>query len=92
MVDLLTDKTLLAAKDTGAKKLAVAGGVAANSLLRSELERRGKQAGLQVFLPPKRLCTDNAVMIGSAAFYRLMAGEVAELDLNALPSLRMFDH
>lgn len=90
VVDLLVDKTLAAALDTGAKRVAVAGGVAANSLLRRELERRGRQAGLEVFIPPKRLCTDNAVMIGSAAFYRLMAGEVAKLDLNALPSLNMF--
>ena len=69
----------------------MAGGVAANSLLRSELQRRGEKAGLQVFIPPKRLCTDNAVMIGAAAFYSLMAGSLAELNLNALPSLRMFD-
>ena len=67
----------------------MAGGVAANSLLRSELTRLGEKAGLAVFIPPKKLCTDNAVMIGSAAFYRLMAGEVADLDLNAVPALRM---
>ena len=90
VVDLLVDKTLSAALDTGAKRVAVAGGVAANSLLRAELARRGEKAGLQVFIPPKRLCTDNAVMIGSAGFYRLMAGELAALDLNALPSLNMF--
>jgi len=90
VVDLLVDKTLMAAADVGATKLAVAGGVAANSLLRSELMRRGGKKGLQVYLPPRRLCTDNAVMIGAAGFYSLMAGEVASLDLNALPSLRMF--
>ena len=91
VVDLLVEKTVQAAKDRGAKRLTVAGGVAANSLLRSELVRRGEKAGLQVFIPPKRLCTDNAVMIGAAAYYRLMAGELAKLDLNALPSLRMFE-
>ena len=91
VVDLLVDKTLLAARDAGAKQLAVAGGVAANSLLRSELERRGTAAGMCVFMPPKKLCTDNAVMIGAAGFYTLMSGKTAGLDLNALPSLRMFE-
>ena len=91
VVDLLVDKTLMAARDEGAKRIAVAGGVAANSLLRGELERRGRQAGLEVYMPPKRLCTDNAVMIGAAGFYALMAGELGRLDLNALPSLRMFE-
>lgn len=90
VVDLLVDKTIAAATDMSASRVAVAGGVAANSLLRSELERRGKKAGLEVFIPPKKLCTDNAVMIGSAGFYRLMAGELGDLDLNAVPNINMF--
>ena len=90
VVDSLVEKSVAAATEAGATALAAAGGVAANRLLRRELARRGEAAGLKVYLPPVALCTDNAAMIGSAAFYRLMRGEVAALDLNALPSLRMF--
>ena len=90
VVDSLVEKSVAAAVEAEAAALAAAGGVAANRLLRRELARRGEAAGLKVYLPPVALCTDNAAMIGSAAFYRLMRGEVAALDLNALPSLRMF--
>jgi N6-L-threonylcarbamoyladenine synthase len=89
VVSMLVEKAVKAAVDTGAKRLAAAGGVASNMLLRRELVRLGEAAGLKVFLPPTRLCTDNAEMIGSAAFYRLMALDVAELSLNADPSARL---
>ena len=89
VVDLLVEKTLAAALDTGAKRLAMAGGVAANSLLRRELVRRGEAKGLQVFIPPKALCTDNAEMIGAAAWYALLSGALGRLDLNAVPALGM---
>jgi N6-L-threonylcarbamoyladenine synthase len=89
VVSSLCEKTIAAAVDSGAKQLAAAGGVAANALLRRELTRLGEAAGLRVYLPPARLCTDNAEMIGSAAFYRLMAGEAAALSLNADPAARL---
>ena len=90
VVDMLVEKTLLAAKDLKCERVAIAGGVAANSLLRRELTAKGERMGLKVYVPPLKLCTDNAVMIGAAAYYRLMAGEMATLDLNAQPSLKSF--
>ena len=89
VVAMLAEKAVKAAVDSGAKRLAAAGGVASNLLLRRELVRLGEAAGLTVYLPPSRLCTDNAEMIGSAAFYQLMALDVAQLSLNADPSARL---
>ena len=91
VVDMLVDKAVAAARDNRMDTLALAGGVASNRLLRRELTRRGEMAGLRVLMPPARLCTDNAEMIGAAAFYRLMAGETADLDLNAEPSCRLVE-
>lgn len=89
VVDALVEKALLAARETGAGTLAVAGGVAANSLLRRELAAGAKALGIRFVLPPPELCTDNAAMIGSAAYYRLMRGEIADLTLNASPSAKL---
>jgi len=88
-VELLSDKAVLAAKETGAKVMTLAGGVASNSGLRNTLNDKCQRAGIRLMMPPPILCTDNAAMIGSAGFYRLMRGEVASLDLNACPSLRL---
>ena len=88
-VELLSDKAMLAAVETGARTVALAGGVASNSGLRNTMNDKCQKAGLRLVMPPPILCTDNAAMIGSAAFYRLMRGEIAGLDLNACPSLRL---
>lgn len=87
VVTMLADKTMLAARDTGVTKLALAGGVSANSLLRREMQRRCDQMGISLYMPQLSLCGDNAAMIGSAAYFRLMRGEIGDLKLNARPSL-----
>lgn len=69
--------------------LAVAGGVSCNGAIRSKLEKECKKHGIKLFLPEKRWCTDNAAMIGSAAYYNLMDGKTADLSLNAYPSLKI---
>lgn len=89
VVDALVEKAFLAAADRGVSRIAIAGGVAANRLLRREMEARAQAAGLTFYMPPVSLCTDNAAMIGSAAFYRLLRGEVASLSCNAQPSLKL---
>ena len=88
-VELLSDKAMLAAVETGAKTVALAGGVASNSGLRNTMNDKCQKAGIRLVMPPPILCTDNAAMIGSTAFYRLMRGEIAGLDLNACPSLKL---
>ncbi|MED9821586.1 MAG: tRNA (adenosine(37)-N6)-threonylcarbamoyltransferase complex transferase subunit TsaD [Christensenellales bacterium] len=88
-VELLSEKAVLAAKESGSSVMALAGGVASNSGLRNTMNDKCQRAGLRLVMPPPILCTDNAAMIGSAGFYRLMRGETAGLDLNACPSLRL---
>ncbi|MBO4925788.1 MAG: tRNA (adenosine(37)-N6)-threonylcarbamoyltransferase complex transferase subunit TsaD [Clostridia bacterium] len=89
VVSFLVDRAMLAAEDMGLKKMALAGGVSANKLLRREMEKACKARGIELFMPRLDLCGDNAAMIGSAAYYRLMRGEIAGLDLNAQPALRL---
>lgn len=87
VVDCLTDNFLKAAKGFNAKTLVIAGGVSANSLLRKNLEMLCKQRDLQLFMPDKSLCGDNAAMVGSQGYYEFLSGNIAKADLNAVATL-----
>ncbi len=89
VIDVLVSKTLLAAKDYDMKQVAIAGGVAANSSLLAAMENACRRQGLSFYHPSKILCTDNAAMIGAAAYYEFMNGSRAGLDLNAVPNLKI---
>ena len=86
VVDVLSTKTVDAARQHGATAIILAGGVAANTRLRSELSRR---AAVPVRFPPIALCTDNAAMVAAAAFYRFAAGAQSGWDLDVTPNLKL---
>lgn len=81
--DTLIPRTMQALELTGYKKLAVAGGVAANSQIRRDLMDAAKRLDAQVYMPPLSLCGDNAAMIGAQAYYEYLAGNTADMSLNA---------
>lgn len=89
VIDVLCDHTIKAAVDQGMKSVALAGGVAANSLLRETMRERAKAKGLTFRCPKLIYCTDNGAMIASAGFYEYMAGRRADLYLNAVPNLKI---
>lgn len=89
VVDVLVSKTVTAAKDFGLKQVALAGGVAANSALRARMQLACDNNRLKLFYPTPLLCTDNAAMIGSAAYFEFIKGRRHGLDLNAVPNLRI---
>lgn len=81
--DTLVSRAMQALKQTGYHKLAVAGGVAANSTIRRNILKAAAEAGVQVYLPPLSLCGDNAAMIGAQAYYEYCSGNIADMSLNA---------
>ena len=81
--DTLVPRVTMALQQTGRTKVAVAGGVAANSRIRRDITSAAEALGVQVYMPPLRLCGDNAAMIGSQAYYEYLAGNTAGMELNA---------
>lgn len=89
VVDVLTEHAMMAIDESGMKKLAIAGGVASNSALRKAMEEACKNKGVAFYLPSPVLCTDNAAMIGAAAYYEYIKGVRHGWDLNAIPNLKL---
>ncbi len=87
VVDVLTTKTIRAAREVGARSIVLGGGVAANGVLRARLAGEAEALGVPLIVPRPGLCTDNGAMIGAAGARRFTAGERAGLDLDARPSL-----
>ena len=78
---------MAALEQTGYKKLAIAGGVAANSRIRGDFETACAKLGAELYLPPLKLCGDNGAMIGAQAYYEYLAGHTAGQDLNAYATM-----
>ena len=89
VVDVLVEHAMHAVEEYGFKKFAIAGGVASNSALRSAMEEACKKRGVAFYHPSPILCTDNAAMIGAAAYYEYLAGTRSGWDLNAVPNLKL---
>lgn len=81
--DTLVPRVVMALEQTGYRKIAVAGGVAANSRIREDVLAAAKKMGAEVYMPPLSLCGDNGAMIGAQAYYEYLAGNVADMSLNA---------
>ena len=89
VVDVLVSHTVNAAREYGFKQVAMAGGVASNSALRAGMKEACDKAGIALCYPSPVLCTDNAAMIGCAAYYEFIGGTRHGLDLNAVPGLKL---
>ncbi len=88
ITDMLMEKVKMALKISKCNKIVLAGGVSANTYIRSEFEKL-KEKNIEVYMPDLKLCTDNAAMIASAGYYNYMAGKISDLRLNAVPNLKL---
>lgn len=89
VIDTLCEHASLAIDEFGMDKFAIAGGVASNQTLRAAMEEMCKSKGVKFYHPSPILCTDNAAMIGAAAYYEFLAGKRDGWDLNAIPNLKL---
>ena len=87
--DVLVEHAMIAVKESGLNKFAIAGGVASNSALRAAFEKACAERDIEFYHPSPIFCTDNAAMIGVAAYYEFIAGKRDGLDLNAVPNLKL---
>ncbi len=89
VTDVLVEHAMMAVRESGLNKLAIAGGVASNGALRAAMEEACAENGIRFYRPSPILCTDNAAMIGAAAYYEYIKGVRHGLDLNAVPNLKL---
>ena len=89
VVEVLVDNGMKACKNKKNYTIAVAGGVGCNTKLRTALKEQGEKAGIKVLFPSPVLCTDNAAMIGAAAYYQYMKVGATPLEVNATPNLKL---
>ena len=90
--DALVPRTMMAVDKLGIDKLVIAGGVAANSVIRRDFTLAARQRGISLYIPPLKLCGDNGAMIGAQGYYEFLAGHTAESDLNAFASMDINGH
>ncbi len=89
VIEVLVDKSIRLAKERKTDKIVLAGGVAANQGLRELLIKRGQEENIRILYPSIKLCTDNAAMIGSAAYFNFINNKVSDLDLSVAPNLEL---